>query len=81
MFFELKILFMNQKCYNPNSKNGRRNNRDRAEHNYQNGTPDYRKSVDKTLGYIYGGIIVFIILLFTIVAKSCGVDAAIKMLK
>ena len=53
---------MNQKSYNPNSKNGRRNNRDRAEYNYQNGTPDYRKSVDNTIGYIYGGIIVFIIL-------------------
>lgn len=72
---------MNQESNNPNSKNGRRNNRNRAENNYQNGTPDYRKSVDKTMGYIYAGIIVFIILLFIIVAKSCGVDAAVKMLK
>jgi hypothetical protein len=72
---------MNQKSYNPNSKYGRRNNRHRAEYNYQNGTPDYRKSVDKTMGYMYFGIIVFIILLFIIVAKSCGVDAAVKMLK
>lgn len=72
---------MNQKSYNPNSKNGRRNNRDRAEYNYQNGTPDYRKSINKTIGYIYTGIIVFIVLLFIIVAKSCGVEAAVKMLK
>ena len=72
---------MSHKSCNPNSKNGRRNNRDRAEYNYQNGTPDYRKSVDNTVGYIYGGIIVFIVLLFIIVAKSCGVDSAVKMLK
>jgi hypothetical protein len=72
---------MNQKSYNPNSKNGRRNNRDRAEYNYQSGTPDYRKSINKTMGYIYTVIIVFIILLFIIVAKSCGVEAAVKMLK
>jgi hypothetical protein len=72
---------MNQRSYNPNTKYGRRKNRERAAYNYQNGTPEYRQSIDEMTGCFYMGLIIFIIILFVVVAKTCGTDTAVRMLK
>ncbi len=66
---------------NPNTKYGRKKLREEADYNYQNGTPEYRESIDQIGCAVWSFIIVIAIIIFILIALIKGTDSAINWLK
>lgn len=69
------------KPYNPNTKYGRRKAREQARKNYENGTPEYRESIDEIGCVVWAVIIAVIIIIFFLIAYFKGADAAVDWAK
>lgn len=67
--------------YNLNTKYGRRKARDQAKYNYDNGTPEYRESIDEIGCVTWGIILFFCAVVFMLIWAVSGPEAAIRWLK
>lgn len=69
------------KHYNPHTKYGRRKAREQAKYNYDHGTPEYRKDIDKMTNIFWTFAIVIIVTIFLLISFIAGPEAAVKWLK
>lgn len=72
---------MSPRSRNPYSKYSQRKARNEAYNKYQNGTQEYRDSIDE-IGCVFWGVLILIcILIFFAIAYFKGVDSAVDWVK